>query len=238
MRIIPAIDIIDGKCVRLTQGAYDSQKTYHNDPVEVAKMFEGNGIEYLHVVDLDGARQGEVVNHQVLERMANKTRLHIDFGGGIKTQHSLDIAFNCGARQVTLGSIAASNRELTLEWLSVFGAEKLILGADTKDGHIAVNGWQETSNLPLNDFIANYLQAGFTTAICTDVQKDGMLQGPSLELYGSLLKEHPQLKLVASGGVSGIQDLEALQDLGVDGVIIGKAIYEQSITLKQLQPWL
>lgn len=238
MRIIPAIDIIDGKCVRLTQGAYDSQKIYNEDPLEVARMFEGSGIQYLHVVDLDGARQKKIVNHRVLEKIATQTNLHIDFGGGVKSAESLDIAFNSGARQVTLGSIAAQDKELTLQWLQQYGAEKLILGADTKAGMIAVNGWQETSSLPVSEFIGDYLAAGFSTVICTDVQKDGMLQGPSIELYKDLLKQHDKLQLVASGGVGSIEDIEQLAELKVAGVIVGKAIYEDKISLKQLEPWL
>lgn len=238
MKIIPAIDIIDGKCVRLSQGDYSSQKVYNEDPLEVAKQFEDHGIKYLHVVDLDGARQQQVVNYKVLEQLATHTQLHIDFGGGIKSAESLKIAFNSGAQQVTLGSIAAKDRELTLSWLLAYGPEKLILGADTKAGKIAVNGWQETSTLPLDQFIGDYLQAGFTTAICTDVSKDGMLQGPATALYRDLLQQYNNLQLIASGGVSSVKDLEELSELNMYGVIIGKAIYEQHISLKQLQTWL
>lgn len=238
MKIIPAIDILNGKCVRLTQGEYQSQKVYNENPLEVARQYQDAGIKYLHLVDLDGAREGQIVNHRVLEEIATHTTLHIDFGGGVKSEASLQMAFASGAQQVTLGSIAASNRELTLSWLDKYGSGKLILGADARDGYIAVNGWTQTSQLTLHDFIADYLNKGFSTIICTDVSKDGMLQGPATELYQELIKINKSFDLIASGGVSAMEDLEPLKQAGVAGVIIGKAIYEGNISLKQLQPWL
>jgi phosphoribosylformimino-5-aminoimidazole carboxamide ribotide isomerase len=238
MKIIPAIDIIDGKCVRLSQGDYNQKTIYNEDPLEVAKNFEGAGIQYLHVVDLDGAKGGEVVNYKVLEKIANKTALHVDFGGGIKTEESLKIAFESGAAQVTLGSIAAKNKELTLHWLEVYGADKLILGADTKAGKIATDGWLKASEMDVTDFIVDYHEQGFSHVISTDINKDGMLQGPSIELYQDIQQAAPKVNVIASGGVSSLKDLEALGELKVYGVIIGKAIYENRISLKDLKRWL
>lgn len=234
MRIIPAIDIIEGKCVRLTQGDYGQKTIYNEDPLEVAKEFEGAGLKYLHLVDLDGAKAKHIVNWKVLEKLANQTSLNIDFGGGIKSDKDIQIAFECGAKQVTGGSIAAQNRELFLLWLSQYGAQKLILGADAKDGKIAVSGWQEDTNLQAIDFIREYQQAGIEYVICTDIAKDGMLQGPSLDLYKKILEECQGIKLIASGGVSNMKDVEQLAELGMEGCIIGKAIYENKITIKEL----
>lgn len=234
MRIIPAIDIIEGKCVRLTQGDYGQKTIYNEDPLEVAKEFEDAGLKYLHLVDLDGAKAKHIVNWKVLEKLANQTSLNIDFGGGIKSDKDIQIAFECGAKQITGGSIAAQNRELFLSWLGQYGAQKIILGADAKDGKIAVSGWQEDTNLQVIDFIGEYQQAGIEYVICTDIAKDGMLQGPSLDLYKKILEECQGIKLIASGGVSNMKDVEQLAELGMEGCIIGKAIYENKITIKEL----
>lgn len=234
MRIIPAIDIIEGKCVRLTQGDYGQKTIYNEDPLEVAKEFEDAGLKYLHLVDLDGAKAKHIVNWKVLEKLANQTSLSIDFGGGIKSDKDIQIAFECGAKQVTGGSIAAQNRELFLSWLNQYGTQKIILGADAKEGKIAVSGWQEDTNLQVIDFIGEYQQAGIEYVICTDIAKDGMLQGPSLDLYKKILEECQGIKLIASGGVSNMKDVEQLAELGMEGCILGKAIYENKITIKEL----
>ena len=233
MRIIPAIDIIDGKCVRLTKGDYSTKKVYNEDPLEVAKEFEANGIQYLHLVDLDGARSGKIINHKVLYEIANQTSLTIDFGGGLKSDDDLKIAFDSGASQITGGSIAVKDRNTFINWLDQFGAEKIILGADCMDRKIATNGWEEGSELDVLDFIQSYEAKGVRSVISTDIAKDGMLQGPSLDLYRELLKE-TKVALIASGGVSNMQDLYDLKEIGCDGAIIGKAIYEGNITLKEL----
>ncbi|WP_299052521.1 1-(5-phosphoribosyl)-5-[(5-phosphoribosylamino)methylideneamino]imidazole-4-carboxamide isomerase [uncultured Polaribacter sp.] len=245
MRIIPAIDIIDGKCVRLTKGDYNTKKIYNENPLEVAKEFEAAGIEYLHVVDLDGAKASEIINYKVLEQIASKTNLKIDFGGGLKSDKDLEIAFNSGANQITGGSIAVKNRAVFEGWISTYGAQKIILGADfypdTSGGKIATNGWQEESSLELIPFIKDYQQKGIQYVICTDISKDGMLQGPSFEVYKQILKESAissgvenALKLIASGGISSFEELPRLAENGCEGVIIGKAIYENKISLKQL----
>ena len=233
MRIIPAIDIIDGKCVRLTKGDYSTKKVYNEDPLEIAKEFEGNGIQYLHLVDLDGARSGKIINHKVLSEIASKTSLNIDFGGGLKSDSDLKIAFDSGATQITGGSIAVKDRDTFINWLDQFGAEKIILGADYKDRMIATNGWQEGSELDVLDFIQGYEARGVRSVISTDIAKDGMLQGPSLELYKEIL-EKTNVELIASGGVSNMQDLYDLKELGCNGAIVGKAIYEGNISLKEL----
>ena len=233
MRIIPAIDIIDGKCVRLTKGDYSTKKVYNEDPLEIAKEFEGNGIQYLHLVDLDGARSGKIINHKVLSEIASKTSLTIDFGGGLKSDSDLKIAFDSGATQITGGSIAVKDRDTFINWLDQFGAEKIILGADYKDRMIATNGWEEGSELDVLDFIQGYEARGVRSVISTDIAKDGMLQGPSLELYKEIL-EKTNVELIASGGVSNMQDLYDLQELGCNGAIVGKAIYEGNISLKEL----
>lgn len=233
MRIIPAIDIIDGKCVRLTKGDYSTKKVYNEDPLEIAKEFEGNGIQYLHLVDLDGARSGKIINHKVLSEIASKTALTIDFGGGLKSDSDLKIAFDSGATQITGGSIAVKDRDTFINWLDQFGAEKIILGADYKDRMIATNGWEEGSELDVLDFIQGYEARGVRSVISTDIAKDGMLQGPSLELYKEIL-EKTNVELIASGGVSNMQDLYDLRELGCNGAIVGKAIYEGNISLKEL----
>ena len=235
MRIIPAIDIIDGKCVRLTQGDYAQKKIYHENPLEVAQEFAGHGIQYLHLVDLDGAREGKVVNWKVLERLAAKTDLKIDFGGGLKTENDLQTAFDCGARQITAGSIAVKNPEMVARWLEIYGPEKIILGADVKEGKIAVSGWTETSDLDAETFIRDYLEKGIQYVVCTDISKDGMMEGPAFEYYADLCHTFRQMKLVASGGIRNIEDLEKLIGIGLDGAIIGKAIYEGAINLKDLE---
>ena len=237
MRIIPAIDIIDGKCVRLSKGDYSTQKTYNENPLEVAKAFEDHGIEYLHLVDLDGAKSKHIVNHKVLETIATKTNLKIDFGGGLKTDEDLRIAFESGARQVTGGSIAVKQPEVFSQWISSYGAEKIILGADVKGEYIATDGWLETSDQSLFDFLAHYQAKGIQYAICTDISKDGMLQGPSFDLYEKIIAE-TQVKLIASGGISQFDELPRLAEMGCEGTIIGKAIYENRISLKQLENFI
>lgn len=237
MRIIPAIDIIDGKCVRLSKGDYSTQKTYNENPLEVAKAFEDHGIEYLHLVDLDGAKSKHIVNHKVLETIATKTNLKIDFGGGLKTDEDLRIAFESGAQQVTGGSIAVKQPEVFSQWISSYGAEKIILGADVKGEYIATDGWLETSDQSLFDFLAHYQAKGIQYTICTDISKDGMLQGPSFDLYQKIIAE-TQVKLIASGGISQFDELPRLAKMGCEGTIIGKAIYENRISLKQLENFI
>ncbi|MCZ4408931.1 1-(5-phosphoribosyl)-5-[(5-phosphoribosylamino)methylideneamino]imidazole-4-carboxamide isomerase [Cryomorphaceae bacterium 1068] len=234
MKIIPAIDLIDGKCVRLTKGDYSTKKEYSSDPLDMAMRFADAGLSYLHLVDLDGARTGAVVNHKTLEKIASKTPLEIDFGGGIKSDESIRIAFESGAKKVTVGSVAVKNRELVTEWLSIYGNQKLILGADVKGEKIAISGWTETGDEYIFDFVREYLEKGFKTVISTDVAKDGMLEGPSFELYKKLLGEIENLNLIASGGVRDMEDLEKLREMGMYGAIIGKAIYEGRIDLKDL----
>ncbi|KAA3624905.1 MAG: 1-(5-phosphoribosyl)-5-[(5-phosphoribosylamino)methylideneamino]imidazole-4-carboxamide isomerase [Flavobacterium sp.] len=238
MRIIPAIDIIDGKCVRLTKGDYSTRVIYNQDPVEVAKMFEGHGIEYIHVVDLDGARSQGIVNYRILERIASETKLKIDFGGGLKSDEDVRIAFTSGASQITGGSIAVQSPELFQKWLKTYGSEKIILGADAKNEKVAISGWQEDSEEKLIPFIKKYKEQGVTYCICTDINKDGMLKGPSFNLYKKILEEVESLSLIASGGVSHFSELAKLQQLGCEGVIIGKAIYEDKISLKQLEKFI
>ncbi len=235
MRIIPAIDIIDGKCVRLSQGDYSTKKIYNQNPLEVAKLFQDHGIEYLHLVDLDGAKSKHIVNHKVLEKIASETDLKIDFGGGLKSDKDLEIAFNSGAYQVTGGSIAVKDPEIFLSWLEKFGNEKIILGADAKDEKVAVSGWLENSKEDLLPFIKTYNQNGVEYVICTDIAKDGMLEGPSFKLYEKILAEISGLKLIASGGIAEFADLLKLQEIGCEGAILGKAIYENKISLKQLE---
>jgi len=235
MQIIPAIDIIDGKCIRLTEGDYAQKTIYNENPLEVAKAFEDAGIKRLHLVDLDGAKAGVVKNWKVLESIAIHTKLVIDFGGGIKTDEDVALVFERGASLATIGSIAVANPELFLNWVSTYGAHAFFLGADVKENLIAVNGWMKTSNISIDDFISGYLDKGITNIFCTDITKDGRLEGPSTVLYQSLLTMFPNLKLVASGGVSSLQDLEALADIGCASAIVGKAIYENRISLKELQ---
>ncbi len=235
MRIIPAIDIIEGKCVRLSKGNYNTKKIYNEDPLEVAKSFEDAGLQYLHLVDLDGAKAKHIVNWKVLEKLATKTSLKIDFGGGVKSDQDLRIAFESGANQITGGSIAVKEPILFTSWITAYGADKIILGADALDGKIAVSGWQEGTDQDIEAFISEYVDKGISYVISTDIAKDGMLEGPSFELYDSILKELPDLKLIASGGVSNIDDLVKLKENGLEGAIVGKAIYENRITLKELQ---
>jgi phosphoribosylformimino-5-aminoimidazole carboxamide ribotide isomerase len=234
MRIIPAIDIIGGKCVRLTKGDYSTKIIYNESPLEVAKEFEANGIQYLHVVDLDGAKSNNIVNHKILESIATKTSLQIDFGGGIKTNEAVQLAFDCGAKQITGGSIAVSNPEIFSGWISKYGADKIILGADCNNRKIATNGWLKESGIDVIDFIDSYQKKGIRNVICTDISKDGMLQGASNELYREIMKA-TGISLIASGGVSCMNDLYQLKEIGCEGVILGKAIYEGNITLKELQ---
>lgn len=234
MQIIPAIDIIDGKCVRLTQGDYAQKKVYNEDPLEVAKMFEGAGIERLHLVDLDGAKAKHIVNWKVLEKIATKTSLKIDFGGGLKSNKDVEIAFNSGALQITGGSIAVKDRPTFEGWLEQYGSEKIILGADVKNEQIAISGWQETTAINLFDFLTDYIQKGIKYIICTDIAKDGLLQGTSVDLYKKIRTEFPDLQLIASGGVTSMKDIEALQEIDCFGAIIGKAIYEGKLSVKEL----
>ncbi|WP_339925819.1 1-(5-phosphoribosyl)-5-[(5-phosphoribosylamino)methylideneamino]imidazole-4-carboxamide isomerase [uncultured Cyclobacterium sp.] len=234
MEIIPAIDIIGGNCVRLTQGDYSQKKEYASDPTEVAKRFEDAGIKRLHLVDLDGAKAKKIINTEVLERICQATSLKVDFGGGVQSDEDIALAFSLGAKQVTGGSIAVKNPDMFTGWLKSFGGEKLILGADAKDRKIAISGWEETTEMDLIDFIKDYHAKGVQYVICTDVAKDGLLQGPSLELYKEIMKEIPGVKLIASGGVASVKDLEELEASGVYGTIVGKAYYEGRISLEEL----
>lgn len=235
IEIIPAIDIIDAKCVRLSQGDYAQKKVYNENPLEVAKEFEDNGIKRLHLVDLDGAKSNRIVNYKVLETIATHTNLTIDFGGGLKTDDDLRIAFESGASMVTGGSIAVKNREMFLSWLKKYSSEKIILGADAKHEQIAVSGWQEGTSLNLFDFLKDYVAEGVSKIICTDISKDGMLQGSNVDLYVKIKKQFPDLYVIASGGISSIDDILNLNEHGIDGVITGKAIYEGKISLKELK---
>ncbi|RNC63733.1 1-(5-phosphoribosyl)-5-[(5-phosphoribosylamino)methylideneamino]imidazole-4-carboxamide isomerase [Proteiniphilum sp. X52] len=237
MRIIPAIDIIGGKCVRLTKGDYNTQKIYNDDPLEVAKKFEANGIRYLHVVDLDGARSKHIVNHKILHDIASKTSLRVDFGGGIKSDEDIRIAFENGASQITGGSVAVQQPDTFRQWLGTYGPEKIILGADSNHRKIATHGWMQQSELEVVDFISDHAKKGIVYVICTDIQKDGMLQGTSNELYREII-EKTGVKLIASGGVSSIDDLQVLKQLGCDGAIIGKAFYEGKITFRELREFI
>lgn len=234
IEIIPAIDIIDGKCVRLSQGDYNEKKVYNENPLEVAKMFEDAGIKRLHLVDLDGAKAKHIVNHKVLEQIAQNTSLIIDFGGGIQSNEDLETAFSSGATMITGGSIAIKNKDLFKEWLNKYGSDKIILGADCKDHKIAVSGWQESTEVDIVSFIRNYKESGVNKVICTDISKDGMLAGTSVELYKELLNNFPELYLIASGGVGCFQDIIDLNRAGVPAVILGKAIYENRVTLNDL----
>ena len=242
MRIIPAIDIIDGKCVRLTKGDYNTKKIYNENPLEVAKEFEDSGIKHLHLVDLDGAKASKIINYNVLEKIASTTTLSIDFGGGLKSDKDLEIAFNSGANQITGGSIAVKNTSIFEGWIERFGSDKIILGADfypdNSGGKIATNGWLEESSLELIPFIKNYKKKGIQYVICTDISKDGMLQGPSFDIYNDILTHPKPIKLIASGGISTFNELPKLAEIGCEGVIIGKAIYENKISLKQLENFI
>jgi phosphoribosylformimino-5-aminoimidazole carboxamide ribotide isomerase len=251
MRIIPAIDIIDGKCVRLSKGDYNTKIIYNENPLEVAKEFEAHGIEYLHLVDLDGAKSSRIVNHKILEQIATQTKLKIDFGGGLKSDADLKIAFESGANQITGGSIAVKNREVFEQWITKFGADKIILGADANNEKVAVSGWLEDSDEDLVPFIQNYQAKGIEYVICTDIAKDGMLEGPSFDLYKKIINQcavtssaveklakAKGIKLIASGGISTFDELPKLAELGCEGTIIGKAIYEGRISLKQLENYI
>ncbi|NAS13623.1 1-(5-phosphoribosyl)-5-[(5-phosphoribosylamino)methylideneamino]imidazole-4-carboxamide isomerase [Poritiphilus flavus] len=255
MRIIPAIDIIEGKCVRLSKGDYSTKKVYNENPLEVAKAYEAHGITYLHLVDLDGAKSRHIVNHKILEAISQKTNLKVDFGGGLKSDEDLKIAFDSGASQVTGGSIAVKDSQTFLGWLQNYGPERIILGADADNELVAISGWQEASEEQLIPFVKRYQKKGIQYVICTDISKDGMLEGPSFDLYTKLLKqtavvkteitssgvqdkEVPGIKLIASGGISDIGELPQLQRMGCEGVIIGKAIYEDKISLKQLEQYI
>ncbi|WP_430814550.1 1-(5-phosphoribosyl)-5-[(5-phosphoribosylamino)methylideneamino]imidazole-4-carboxamide isomerase [Carboxylicivirga sp. RSCT41] len=236
--IIPAIDLIDAKCVRLSQGDYNSKKVYNEDPLEVAKEFEDHGITRLHLVDLDGAKAGRIINYKVLERIAGKTNLVVDFGGGLKTSEDLHIAFDSGAQMVTGGSIAVKNPQEFESWIKTYGSEKIILGADAKDNKIAVTGWLEETDQELIPFIKDYTDKGIKKVICTDISKDGMLQGPAIDLYKEIMDQLPDLYLVASGGVSMLADIESLAEANIPAVIFGKAIYEGKINLKELEKFV
>lgn len=238
MEIIPAIDIIDGKCVRLTQGDYAQKKVYNENPLDVAKSFEDIGVRRLHLVDLDGAKKGEVVNLKVLERIAASTGLTIDFGGGIKKEEDIRNVFNAGASIATIGSIAVKNKELFFQWVQRYGAEKILLGADVKEDKIAIGGWLETTNVTIYEFINQNLEKGITTIFCTDISKDGLLQGPSTTLYKKIKDTFPSLHLIASGGVATVEDLDKLKEVPCSGAIVGKAIYEGRITMKQLMRYI
>ncbi|MFV0366179.1 MAG: 1-(5-phosphoribosyl)-5-[(5-phosphoribosylamino)methylideneamino]imidazole-4-carboxamide isomerase [Mangrovibacterium sp.] len=236
--IIPAIDLIDGKCVRLSQGDYAQKKIYNENPLEVAKMFEDAGIRRLHLVDLDGAKAQQIVNHKVLEQIATKTNLTIDFGGGLKSDNDLRIAFESGAQMITGGSIAVKQPEIFLSWLQKYGADRIILGADAKDKKIAVSGWQEVSELSIIDFLADYTQKGVTQVISTDIAVDGMLTGPSVDLYAEMQSAFSDLHIIASGGIATMGDIEQLNDMGIQGVITGKAIYENRISLQDISRFI
>lgn len=238
IEIVPAIDIIDGKCVRLTKGDYSTKKVYNEDPVEVAKMFESYGIRRLHTVDLDGAKSQHIVNYKTIEKIADHTSLVIDFGGGIKSDEDLDIAFQSGASMVTIGSVAVKKPELFTSWLEKYGDNKIILGADVKNGLISINGWKEEGEDELIPFLRKYIEKGVDNVLCTDISKDGMLQGPAIPLYEKIKALFPDLHLIASGGVSCIEDIEKLEAAGIPSVVFGKAIYEGKIEMEELQKFL
>lgn len=238
MYIIPAIDIIEGKCVRLTQGDYSQKKVYNENPVEVAKMFEDAGIKRLHLVDLDGAKQKKIVNAKVLENIATKTTLHIDFGGGVQSDEDIRLAFDCGAKQITGGSIAIKNPDLFESWLRSYGSEKIILGADARNEKISVSGWEEETSIWIYDFLEKWIDKGVKYTISTDVAKDGLLQGTSVDLYKKMKGQFSELQIIASGGVSNMKDIEDLVGLNIFGVIVGKAIYEGRISLKEIEKFM
>lgn len=235
INIIPAIDIIDSKCVRLSQGDYDKKIIYNENPLEVAKLYEDIGIRNLHLVDLDGAKAGHIVNHKVLESIASKTRLIIDFGGGLKSSSDLKIAFESGASMVTGGSIAVKNRDEFTKWIQEYGSDKIILGADTKDKKIAISGWLETYEISIIDFIEGYIKEGVKKVISTDISRDGMLTGPSFDLYKEIIEKIPEIELIASGGISSMDDIYKLDEMKIPAVIVGKAIYENRITLSDIK---
>jgi phosphoribosylformimino-5-aminoimidazole carboxamide ribotide isomerase len=235
--IIPAIDLIEGKCVRLTQGDYEQKKIYNEHPLEVAMQFEDAGLTRLHLVDLDGAKAKKVINWKVLETIATKTKLHVDFGGGVQSEDDLRVVFESGAKQVTGGSIAVKNPDLFEKWLSNYGGDKIILGADARNERVAVSGWEEGTELWVYDFVQKWIDKGAQYTISTDVAKDGLLQGPSFELYKNMQDQCPGIQIIASGGVSNLGDIEMLAEMNLFGVIVGKAIYEGKVTLAELQRW-
>jgi phosphoribosylformimino-5-aminoimidazole carboxamide ribotide isomerase len=238
IEIIPAIDIIDGKCVRLSQGDYNQKTVYNENPLEVAKMFESAGIKRLHLVDLDGAKAKHIVNYKVLENIASKTKLIIDFGGGLKSDKDLEIAFNSGATMITGGSIAVKEKDIFLSWLEKYGSEKIILGADAKDGMIAVSGWLEETELPVIDFISGFQKEGIKKVISTDISRDGMLTGPAFDLYAEIMETLPRIEIIASGGIASMDEILKLNEMGIPGVITGKAIYENRISLKDIEEFI
>jgi phosphoribosylformimino-5-aminoimidazole carboxamide ribotide isomerase len=238
IEIIPAIDLIDGKCVRLSQGDYNQKTVYNENPLEVAKMFEAAGIRRLHLVDLDGAKAKHIVNHKILKEISTKTNLIIDFGGGLKSDEDLEIAFNSGASMVTGGSIAVKEKDRFLKWLEKYGSEKIILGADAKNGNIAISGWEETTELPVIEFISDYHKKGISKVISTDISRDGMLSGPAFDLYSEILQILPEVEIIASGGIATMEDILKLNEMGVPGVIVGKAIYENRITLEEIERFI
>jgi phosphoribosylformimino-5-aminoimidazole carboxamide ribotide isomerase len=238
MEIIPAIDIIDGKCVRLTHGDYSQKKIYNEHPLEVARQFEDAGLRRLHLVDLDGAKTGAVKNWKVLETLAGKTRLVIDFGGGIKTEKDVQIVFECGSRYATVGSMAVKEKETFVNWLKKYGADKFLLGADVRDEKLTISGWTEKTEIWIHDFIQEYMEQGVQQVFCTDVAKDGALEGPSIALYKNIIEKFPELHFIASGGVRHMDDVYELQDIGCKGVIIGKALYENRIKIADLKTFV
>lgn len=238
IELVPAIDMIEGKCVRLTQGDYDTQKIYNESPLEVAKQFQDAGVTRLHMVDLDGAKAGHIVNYRMLEKVASHTDLSIDFGGGLKSDDDLHIAFDCGAQMVTGGSIAVKNPDLFLSWITRYGSERIILGADAKEKKIAISGWKEGTAIDLIPFIKDYQSKGISKVICTDIARDGMLQGPAVKLYQEMQQEMPGLYVIASGGVSSMEDIERLEEANIPAVIFGKAIYEGQISLKEIETFI
>lgn len=238
IELVPAIDMIEGKCVRLTQGDYDTQKIYNESPLEVAKQFQDAGVTRLHMVDLDGAKAGHIVNYRMLEKVASHTDLSIDFGGGLKSDDDLHIAFDCGAQMVTGGSIAVKNPDLFLSWITRYGSERIILGADAKEKKIAISGWKEGTAIDLIPFIKDYQSKGISKVVCTDIARDGMLQGPAVKLYQEMQQEMPGLYVIASGGVSSMGDIERLEEANIPAVIFGKAIYEGRISLKEIETFI
>lgn len=238
IELIPAIDIIEGKCVRLTKGEYSSQKTYSENPLEIAKQLEDIGVKRLHMVDLDGAKSKHIVNHKVLETIANSTSLKIDFGGGIKSDADIHTAFDSGASLVTIGSVASTSPELFMSWIDKYGTDKIILGADVRNGMISINGWKEDSQYSLFDFLDKYIEAGIINILCTEISRDGMLEGPATDLYKEIMQRYPNINLIASGGISCMKDIEVLNANGIPSVVFGKAMYEERISMADIRNWL
>lgn len=238
IELIPAIDIIEGKCVRLTKGEYSSQKTYSENPLEIAKQLEDIGVKRLHMVDLDGAKSKHIVNHKVLETIANSTSLKIDFGGGIKSDADIHTAFDSGASLVTIGSVASTSPEMFMSWIDKYGTDKIILGADVRNGMISINGWKEDSQYSLFDFLDKYIEAGIINILCTEISRDGMLEGPATDLYKEIMQRYPNINLIASGGISCMKDIEVLNDNGIPSVVFGKAMYEERISMADIRNWL